>query len=422
MITNSDRRITLQGDGVNASWPFGFAVFSAADLKVIRKQTDGTEQVLNYNVPGGYTVSLQAVGGTVTYPADAHGTYVESTESITIVRAMDYKQSLDLTNAGSFRAEVVEAALDKLAMTILELREEVDRALRYPVSSDGLSPVLPAPSPGQTIAWNQAGTALENVDVVNPDNYFTALDAQYHVSEEATAAGGELTFVLTKQPGSAAAVDLYINGVHQPPSAYSVDDVTLTYSEALTTGDHVEVRYRRFGSLKINNVEQVLDASITSTKILNSAVTHAKIAGINRVTRNVGPSSAHYSGATQSGYANLIWDVAHGMKVNSGDVELIYAKIVSLRLEAQINTDGYLAGEQILLFPGYTLHGIDPTVTTNWRGFSVEGFTASIARFRIAAGGLSVTTGKADDANVGKFFTPDPANWRLYATILGTPA
>jgi hypothetical protein len=107
-----------------------------------------------------YTVSNvgNGSGGNVTLVTGA-----TVSDTITIVRSVPLTQETDYVENDAFPAETHEEALDKSTMQIQELKEKVDRSLKFSVDSTETDVAFPDPgSSGQVVAWTALGT-LENV-------------------------------------------------------------------------------------------------------------------------------------------------------------------------------------------------------------------------------------------------------------------
>jgi hypothetical protein len=160
-ISSSTRRAgPYDCDGVDTTFNFAFKVFSASDVKVTLTSPAGVENVISsYSVtlnpdqdatPGGFitTVAIYGVGNKITIS----GASVETQETA-------------IPNAGGFFPKVIEAALDKLTILVQQLREELGRSIKLPVSSAFSNLSLPEPSSARFLRWNLSGTALENADI-----------------------------------------------------------------------------------------------------------------------------------------------------------------------------------------------------------------------------------------------------------------
>lgn len=159
----------LAANGALVSFPFVFKIYAASDVAVIYTDLTNIENTLLLNVD--YTVSVNvdqvaSPGGTVTTTlAYATG------EFITIQSLLDYTQTLDLTNAGSFYPNAIGDALDRNVILIQQLNELMSRAAVAPISSSVLtnlsSAVFGFDSSGIPIA-KQLTDIDQNVTAISP--------------------------------------------------------------------------------------------------------------------------------------------------------------------------------------------------------------------------------------------------------------
>ncbi|MDR2503964.1 MAG: hypothetical protein LBD82_06265 [Deltaproteobacteria bacterium] len=115
-----------QGNGAATVFPVPFRFARAEDVKVVLTSPDGSDTWLE----GDFEVQ----GQTLIYPLA--GAPLPEGWAITIVRQTPLKQETDLENGGAFNAEVVELTFDHLEMQIQENREEIDRSIKLPVTSE----------------------------------------------------------------------------------------------------------------------------------------------------------------------------------------------------------------------------------------------------------------------------------------------
>jgi hypothetical protein len=177
----SRRAGPFTGTGVLTSYPFTFRVFENADVAVTTSDAEGTETegILDstYLV---VTNTDQDVtpGGSVQYAVGGVATALPTGYTLAITGATAYTQETDLPQGGNFNAAVVEQALDKLAIQIQQIRDEVVRSVRLTV----LSPLttdatLPVPSAESLLGWNSDGTVLQNYPIDTPTGV-AALEAR----------------------------------------------------------------------------------------------------------------------------------------------------------------------------------------------------------------------------------------------------
>lgn len=125
----------LLGNGSTTSFPFAFKVFSASDIAVTIANSAGVETQLVLNTDYSVTVNANqdtSPGGTVTYPIS--GPALPSGSVLVIVGDLDYDQSLDLPSGGNFSPLALENQLDRTTMQMQQLKEQVDRSAKLPVT------------------------------------------------------------------------------------------------------------------------------------------------------------------------------------------------------------------------------------------------------------------------------------------------
>ena len=134
--------------------------------------------------PSAYTISGLGVatGGNVTF--DAQPTV---DETITIAREVEMTQEVDYQPYDPFPADVHEGALDKLTMVDQQIQEELDRAIRAPITDDGTTDyTLPLYDAGKAIMWDELAKELTNSDD-DINGLLTACQAEVVLCEAETA-------------------------------------------------------------------------------------------------------------------------------------------------------------------------------------------------------------------------------------------
>lgn len=136
MTISSQNRKAGPYVGTDSTGPFSFSfkVFQPSDLLLVKADAFGTETTLTYVLD--YSVTLNAdqnsnPGGSVTLE-DA----LPSGYTLVISSQVPYLQETDLTNQGGFYPEVINDALDKLTVQTQQLKGELDRAAKVPITSD----------------------------------------------------------------------------------------------------------------------------------------------------------------------------------------------------------------------------------------------------------------------------------------------
>ena len=166
-VTSQTTKVTTTGNG--SSFVFSFSpmvIFASTDLVVTSTViATGVETTLVEGTGAAkYSVGITTfpATGSITYPQD-QGTPIANTVKITIKRVLPLEQQTDLSNQGGYFADTQEKQFDKQTMMTLQQQEDIDRSFAFPISySGGASTEIPVPTAGTPLAWNAAGTALEN--------------------------------------------------------------------------------------------------------------------------------------------------------------------------------------------------------------------------------------------------------------------
>ncbi len=150
-VTTSNTKNQYSGTGATGPFPFTFKVYASSDLLVISTDTDGVDTTLVLDVD--YTVSGVDVpeGGEVTL------TYVLAAGyDLTIVRNAPYTQEINFVSGAVISAESLNNGLDSVVMQVQQLKEEADRALQLPLSSDTDVPYFPQTA-SSVLGWDASG-------------------------------------------------------------------------------------------------------------------------------------------------------------------------------------------------------------------------------------------------------------------------
>jgi len=220
-ISSSTNRSDYAGNGSTTAFDTGFKFFTNSDLTVILvTDSTGAEAVqvitTNYSVAGAGV----SAGGTVTMVvAPATG------ETLVMIRAQPYTQSLDLVENDGFPSDSVEETLDKTVIMTQQLLDAMGRTLRQPGGDTTAIAEMPAKVTRASafLAFNAAGDPIASAgtDTSVPISAFMAT-----VVDDATAAAARATL------GAVIGTDV---------QAYDVDtsklDVAETRSATLNFAD-----------------------------------------------------------------------------------------------------------------------------------------------------------------------------------------
>jgi hypothetical protein len=118
------------GTGAVSTFAFTFKVFTQEDLAVVRV-TDATGIETTLQLTTDYTVSLNpnqnsSPGGSITLTGGALATG----DSMIITSAIEPLQETDLTNQGGFYPEVINDSLDRNAILLQQIKDDVDRSIK----------------------------------------------------------------------------------------------------------------------------------------------------------------------------------------------------------------------------------------------------------------------------------------------------
>jgi len=216
--------------------PVTFKVFTAADLQVIRLNTStGTETTLVLN--SDYTVTLNGdqntnPGGTVTLVVAA-----SATSTVTITSDIANLQPTDLTNQGGFYPEVITDSLDRATIQIQQIADIGDRTLKIPISDGTLNMELPTKTERANSFLSFDANGLPTVVTAGSSGAPATITRQVF-----SGTGSQTAFTLASDPGALGnSAQVYIGGVYQQRSTYTIAGTTLTFSQAPVAGtDNIE--------------------------------------------------------------------------------------------------------------------------------------------------------------------------------------
>lgn len=217
-MSSSVSKVTLNGDGVQTSWPFSFKVWKAADLEVSITNAEGVTTVVS-----NWSVELAGVGGTVTYPTS--GPILPSGSKITIARSMDFLQDVDMVSGTRWDPEVVETALDQATAERQQLKEKLERAVVVDIADSTTPAALrDAIFEARDTAVDNAASALDSAERAE----IAATTVAYY-NHEGTLLNGEDTITLPWAYDIQVGVDVFLAGVKQAESSLAfVDAYTVT--------------------------------------------------------------------------------------------------------------------------------------------------------------------------------------------------
>ncbi|MEE9250042.1 MAG: hypothetical protein V3U93_02815 [Alphaproteobacteria bacterium] len=368
-VSTTTTKAIYNGDGSTTAFPTTFEFFDAADIEVIERViATGAETVktlsTDYTVSGG-----NGATGTVTAV-----TAPASTVQWAIRRKTPLTQQIDYVENDDFPAETHEQGLDRGVMIAQERQEELDRALKFPVSdAASLDPEIPnsIDRANQFLSFDAAGKPIASAMVSG-----TAVSAfMQTVLDDADAAAARATLetegVKASAIASAATTDIW---------AATGDLVHITGTTTITS----------FGTASRAGIvrEIIFDGALTLTHGANldlpgaaNIVTAAGDRALVRADTTIAAVVTHYQRAaslggggdlhgqcrlTKSG-ANLVLSRHNGTKlIIDGTAETIPPGGVTLAatgltVGTTYNIYDFMSGGTMTLEASTTAHATDTT-------------------------------------------------------------
>jgi hypothetical protein len=220
---------------------FPFPFFADGDLEVYltpngsqpNDTTDIQTIVTDYTVTGADTQN----GGKITLTSGA-----SAGDIITILRVVDIDRTADYQAAGDLLAETLNAEQDTEIMISQQLREEANRAIRSQKSDVTVDMTLPS-------AADRADTLLQfdvngEPGVISTTALVSSLSGAIlganYVTNTAVGDGSTVNFTVSVAPGAKGNIQIYIDGVYQNKSSFSISGTTITFTEAPPLNASVE--------------------------------------------------------------------------------------------------------------------------------------------------------------------------------------
>jgi hypothetical protein len=208
-------------------FPYSFEIFDKDDVAVLQNGTLLSEGT-NYTVSGVGNNS----GGNITLVVGA-----TAGDVLTIYRDMAYQRLTDYQNSGDFLAQEVNDDFDRLWLAVQQNEQGTDRAI--------VKPITDAPSIDMTLpsATSRANSFLtfDLTGAVTTTPLASPLSPSVIARQKFTGNGSTTVFTLAADPGSPAAVVIYIDGVYQEEGTYSITGTTLTFTEEPPVNAGIEV-------------------------------------------------------------------------------------------------------------------------------------------------------------------------------------
>jgi hypothetical protein len=158
-ISNEVVKQKFSGNGATLTFAIPFDFENTDEIKVYLESSTGTLTLKTEGASDGYDLTGNPIANVVMKVAPASG------ESLLLIRRNARTQELDLINNGTFSAQSVEDQLDRVVRQTQELDEEVNRALKFKLTSSNVDVIFPEAVANGILKWNSSATSLETVEL-----------------------------------------------------------------------------------------------------------------------------------------------------------------------------------------------------------------------------------------------------------------
>ena len=194
-ITNTKAKSVYNANGTTIEWNLGFTyddTVSNVHIYIVDANDNETEVTSNYSI----------ADGVLTYPTTASGLEpLAEGNKLVIVRDTPRTQDIELTSNGKLDGKVLEGGYDKLTLQVQELTEQVNRAVKIPVTEDSADNFL---DPITAITEAKKEALVEIAQATTPAEVAkdTAVAKAQVATEQATIATNAATSAKAAQVGA----------------------------------------------------------------------------------------------------------------------------------------------------------------------------------------------------------------------------
>lgn len=227
-IADNNPRVSysLAAGVTQTSFAVPFEFFDNTDILVY---IDSTLKTLStdYTVSGG-NGSVGTITMSVTGPA-----------TVALVRDVTIERSTDFPTAGPFSVQSLNVELDKQIAIDADISDQIDRSVRSPIE-EFTTMTLPnaVTRADKILKFDTSGNvAVESASAL----VGSAVVGANFTNNTFTGNGSQTAFTTTVEAGSKNNAQVYIDGVYQLKSSFSVSGTTLTFTEAPPLNAQIEV-------------------------------------------------------------------------------------------------------------------------------------------------------------------------------------
>jgi len=228
--------VVYTGSAGLGPYAFSFEIIDQADVGVYFNQTALTlssDYTVTINANGTGSVNIITGGNVPSTPT--------ATDTIIIIGTRDIERTTDFVTAGDLLASSLNEQLDSNIIFEQQIDERVDRSIKFPVydsfTGDNVLPAAAARA-DKILKFDTAGNvAVESASALVSG----AVVGSNFVNNTFTGDGSQTAFTTTVEAGSKNNAQVYIDGVYQLKSSFSVSGTTLTFTEAPPLNSQIEV-------------------------------------------------------------------------------------------------------------------------------------------------------------------------------------
>jgi len=315
-VPNTNNKDLYDFNGVTTEWAITFPINGVEEDEILVYLTDtnGVSALVEEN----YTVDL--VTPQVVYPSVVSGLdpFTATMGGVTIVRELDLLQGTDLKNFGALPAEVIEKSLDRLAMSIIQIQEQINRTNQADISQDSsdvedfISSILETAQDCRDAALASANAAAAS-----------AIDAAASVAEcaahvdDAAASVAECAAHVDDAAASVAECAAYVDDViaSANQAAASADAAEISANQAATTAEATATAI-------VNSLLPTLNSTIKAWINFNGAGTIAIKDSFN-VTSIGDNGTGDYTITWDTDFATVNYCAVGNVKATSGNIRTL---------------------------------------------------------------------------------------------------
>jgi hypothetical protein len=225
---------TVASGITQTTFTVNFEFFDDSDLNFY---VDGTLKTLatHYTVTGG-----SGSTGTITTTAGNEVVGIAGGSTVTITRDVELSRVTDFPSSGAFEVAKLNTELDRFTAIASDLNDGINRTIRMPDSDPVLNVELPSATAraDKIFKFDTEG----NIEAVSANELIsnTVIGANY-TNNTFIGDGSTVAYTTTVAAGSKNNCQIYIDGVYQEKSTFSISTTTLTFTEAPPLNSSIEV-------------------------------------------------------------------------------------------------------------------------------------------------------------------------------------